>query len=97
MTVKIAIELDDSHREFAEKMVADGLYPSVSSVIQAGIEKMMSDSDEGPADALAGMADEIRRRMELPKDQWIPLEGDTLFSDIRALINAKKAEKQNGL
>lgn len=93
MTVKIAIELDDTHRAFAEKMVADGLYPSVSSVIQAGIEKMMSDSEEVPADAVAGMADEIRRRLELPRDQWIPLEGDSLFSDVRALIRAKKAGK----
>lgn len=89
MTVKIAIELDDTHREFAEKMVADGIYPSVSSVVQAGIEQMMQ-NDTTPADPLAGMADEIRRRMELPKDQWIPLEGDTMFDDIRALIRAKR-------
>ncbi len=96
MTVKIAIELDDTHREFADKMVADGFYPSVSSVIQAGIEQMMQ-NDATPTDALAGMADEIRRRMELPRDQWIPLEGDTLFGDLRALIRAKKAERQNEL
>ncbi|WP_426236968.1 hypothetical protein [Pararhizobium sp. DWP1-1-3] len=89
MTVKIAIELDETHREFAEKMVADGFYPSVSSVIQAGIEQMMQ-NDTVAADPLAGMADEIRRRMELPKDQWIPLEGDTMFDDIRALIRAKR-------
>jgi antitoxin ParD1/3/4 len=89
MTVKIAIELDDTHHKFAEKMVADGIYPSVSSVIQAGIEQMMQ-NDAVPAEPLAGMADEIRWRMELPKDQWIPLEGDTLFDDIRALIRAKQ-------
>lgn len=77
-------------------MVADGIYPSVSSVTQASIEQMMQ-NDVVPADALAGMANEIRRRMELPKDQWIPLEGETLFSDIRALVRAKKAERQNEL
>ncbi|CAN7506630.1 hypothetical protein LJR235_003450 [Pararhizobium sp. LjRoot235] len=96
MTVKISIELDESHREFAEKMVKDGVYPSISSVVQAGIEQMML-NDEVPADALAGMADEIRRRMELPKDQWIPLEGDRMFEEVRALIRQKKAEKQNGV
>ncbi|MFT2211154.1 hypothetical protein ACLJYM_04630 [Rhizobium giardinii] len=96
MTAKIAIELDDSHREFAEKIVKDGLYPSISSVVQAGIEQMMQ-NDDVPADALAGMADEIRRRMELPKDQWIPLEGDTMFEEVRALIRQKKLEKQNGI
>ncbi|KQY48432.1 hypothetical protein [Rhizobium sp. Root483D2] len=88
MTVKIHIELDDTHREFAEKMVADGIYPSVSSVIQAGIEHMMH-NDAVTADPLAGMADEINRRMELPKDQWIPWDGDTLFREIRSKIAEK--------
>ncbi|WP_428427738.1 hypothetical protein [Pararhizobium sp.] len=86
MTVKIAIELDDTHREFAEKMVADGIYPSVSSVIQAGIEQMMHND----ADPLAGMADEIRRRMELPKDQWISMQDDNVFDRVRARLAARK-------
>lgn len=89
MTVKIAIELDDSHREFAEKMVKDGVYPSISSVVQAGIEQMMQ-NDEVPADALAGMADEIHRRMELPKDQWISMQDDNVFDRIRARLAARK-------
>lgn len=89
MTVKIAIELDDSHREFAEKMVKDGVYPSISSVVQAGIEQMML-NDEVPADALTGMADEIRRRMELPKDQWISMQDDNVFDRIRARLAARK-------
>lgn len=88
MTVKIAIELDDTHREFAEKMVKDGLYPSISSVVQAGIEQMM-ENDAIPADALAGMADEIRSRMELPRDQWIPWDGDRLFDDVRSKLAEK--------
>jgi antitoxin ParD1/3/4 len=89
MTVKIAIELDESHREFAEKMVKDGLYPSISSVVQAGIEQMMQ-NDEIPADALAGMAEEIRRRMELPKDQWISMQDDNVFDRVRARLAARK-------
>lgn len=89
MTVKIAIELDETHREFAEKMVADGLYPSVSSVIQAGIEQMMQ-NDTITADPLAGMADEIRRRMELPKDQWISMRDDNVFDRVRARLAARK-------
>lgn len=88
MTVKITIELDDTHREFAEKMVADGSYPSVSSVVQAGIEQMMQ-NDTIPADPLAGMADEIRRRMELPKDQWIPWDGASLFDEVRSKLAEK--------
>ena len=88
MTVKISIELDDSHRAFAEKMVADGLYPSVSSVVQAGIEQMMQ-NETAPADALAGMADEIRRRMELPKDQWVVWDGEDIRSTIKRRLEAK--------
>jgi antitoxin ParD1/3/4 len=89
MTVKIHIELDDTHREFAEKMVADGIYPSVSSVIQAGIEHMMH-NDAVTADPLAGMADEINRRMELPKDQWISMQDDNVFDRVRARLAARK-------
>jgi antitoxin ParD1/3/4 len=89
MTVKISIELDDSHREFAEKMVKDGVYPSISSVVQAGIEQMMQ-NDEVPADALAEMADEIHRRMELPKEQWISMRDDNVFDRVRARLAARK-------
>lgn len=96
MTIKIAVELNDDHRAFAEKMVADGLYPSISSVVQAGIEQMML-NDAVPTDALAGMTDEIRRRIELPRDQWIASDKDTMFDDIRAMIRTKKAERSNDL
>lgn len=89
MTVKISIELDEDHRQFAEKMVKDGVYPSISSVVQAGIEKMMTD-DAVPADLSPDMADEIRRRMELPRDQWVPLKNDTMFDEIRAFIDDKR-------
>lgn len=92
MTVKISIELDDSQRAFAERLVENGTYPSISSVVQAGIDQMML-RDMPSGDPLAGWDDEIRRRMDTPRDQFIPLETDTLFADLRALIRAKKAEQ----
>ena len=87
MNVKTTITLSERYLQYAEKMVEDGSYPSISSVIEAGLEKMMHDvvSD----DPLTGMADEIRRRMELPKDQWIAMKDDDLFDRVRAGIAAR--------
>jgi antitoxin ParD1/3/4 len=84
MNVKTTITLSEAYLEYAEKMVADGIYPSVSSVIEAGLERMMQD-----ADPLAGMVAEIRRRMELPRDQWISMKEDDLFDRVRARIEQR--------
>jgi antitoxin ParD1/3/4 len=43
-------------------------------------------------DPLAGMADEIRRRMELPRDQWISMKDDNLFDRVKARIAARSKE-----
>jgi antitoxin ParD1/3/4 len=50
----------------------------------------MMQNDAVPADPLAGMADEIRRRMELPKDQWISMRDDNVFDRVRARLAARK-------
>ncbi len=91
MNVKTTITLPEHYLQYAEKMVEDGAYPSVSSVIEAGLERMMHD-DNSSTDPLAGMADEIRRRMELPRDQWISMKDDDLFDRVRARIRARSKE-----
>jgi antitoxin ParD1/3/4 len=63
------------------------MFPSVSSVFEAGIEKMMHDGDT--TDPLAGMADEIRRRMELPDDQWIRWDGPGITARVKEKLKAK--------
>ncbi|AYG65366.1 hypothetical protein CCGE531_04705 [Rhizobium sp. CCGE531] len=99
MNVKTEITLSEHHLRLAEKMVEEGAFSSISSLVEAAIEQIeqIRHHDDAPADAVSGMADEIRRRMELPQDQWIPLKGDTLFDDVRALIRKKMDEKQNGV
>jgi antitoxin ParD1/3/4 len=67
MNVKTTITLQEDYLRYAEKMVEEGVFPSISSVVEAGLARIMhGDILAGP---LAGMADEIRRRMELPRDQ----------------------------
>jgi antitoxin ParD1/3/4 len=87
MKVKTTITLPEHYLQYAEKMVEEGAYPSISSVIEAGLEKMMHEGD--PSDPLAGMADEIRRRMELPRDQWLPWDGPAMADRVKAKLRDK--------
>ena len=89
MSVKISIELPERQLEFAERKVREGAYASVSDVIAESLRDSMLAEREDAAggDPVAAMADEIRRRMELPDDQWIRMdENDTMFADLRAHI-----------
>ena len=87
MNVKTTIMLPEHYLRYAEKMVEDGVFPSVSSVVEAGLEKMMHGGET--TDPLAGMADEIRRRMELPRDQWIPWDGQNMAARVKEKPKAK--------
>lgn len=87
MTIKTTIALSEDHLRYAEKLVAEGQYPSISSVIEAGLEQMMAAESEH--DPVSAMADEINRRMELPRDQWISMEGDNVFDDVRRRLKER--------
>ncbi len=91
MNVKTTVTLSEDHLRYAEKLVEDGRYPSVSSVIEAGLDQMFANDPQ--ADPLAGMADEIRRRMELPRDQWISMDKDNVFDRVKARVMARRQEK----
>lgn len=88
MNVKTEITLTEDHLRYAERMVEEGAYPSVSSVVEAGLAQMML-QDETQVDPLPGMADEIRRRMELPRDQWLPWDGPAMAERVKARLRAK--------
>ncbi len=45
MTVKSSISLTDSQDAFARELVKQGKYPSVSAVLQQGLELLRSKSD----------------------------------------------------
>ena len=88
MNVKTEITLTEDHLRYAERMVEEGAYPSVSSVVEAGLAQMML-QDETLSDPLSGMADEIRRRMALPRDQWLPWDGREMAERVKARLRAK--------
>ncbi|MDM9626588.1 hypothetical protein QTL95_11820 [Rhizobium sp. S152] len=96
MNIKNAVTLSDEDLRYAEELVENGRFPSVSDVISAGLTRMRM-LDRVSEDPLAGMADEIRRRAELPEDQRIPFDGDTMFDEIRTLIRERKAAKVHGV
>jgi antitoxin ParD1/3/4 len=91
MNVKISIELPENQIEFAERKVREGAYVSISEVISESMrDTMLAEHDEADVDPLLGMKDEIRRRLELPDDQWIRMdENDTMFADLEARLKAK--------
>ena len=91
MKVKISIELPERHLEFAERLVREGHYASVSDLVQDHIrDLMLAQTDKPTNDPVMAMKDEIRRRLELPDDQWIRMdENDTMFTDLRARLKEK--------
>lgn len=75
MNVKISIELPENQIAFAERKVREGGYGSVSEVIAESMrDTMLSENDRTEVDPLLGWKDEIRRRLELPDDQWLSEE-----------------------
>ena len=87
MTIKTTIALSEDHLRYAEKLVENGQYPSVSSVIEAGIKQMIAAESE--QDPVSAMADEINRRMELPRDQWISMDDDNVFDDVKRRLKER--------
>lgn len=87
MTIKTTIALSKDHLRYAEKLVENGQYPSISSVIEAGLEQMMAATSE--QDPVSAMADEINRRMELPRDQWISMDDDNVFDDVKRRLKER--------
>lgn len=92
MTVKNMVTLSDEDLRFAEELVEDGRFPSVSDVVKEGLERMRM-LEQASNDPLAGMADEIRRRAELPEDQRIPWDGKAMAERLNERL-ARKFKKE---
>ena len=87
MTVKSTVSFTDTHHEFAQRKVKEGAFASVSSIVAAGIEQLMQDEVERNA-ALEAMQEGIRCRMELPREQWLAMDGtDSMFAKLREHLN----------
>ena len=81
MTIKMTVSLPDHVVHYAERLVQEGRYPSLDRVLAASVEDMMSSRQAGD-DPVSAMAEELRRRMELPEEEWIPWDGDAMIERI---------------
>lgn len=91
MNVKTEITLSEEYLRYAERMVEEGAYPSVSSVVEAGLAQMMLEK-EAPADAIAQMVDEVGRRVTLPREQWLPWDGNAMAERVKAKLVSRHQE-----
>ncbi len=87
MTIKSTVSFTQRHHDFAKSLVEEGVYASVSSVVAAGIERVMQDKEER-AMVLEGMKEAVNRRMNTPREEWVEVkEGDDLFEKARTRIH----------
>ena len=91
MNVKNTVTLSDRYLQYAERLVEDGQFPSVEKVIEAGIDSLIQADPvpAGPYDPLAGMTDEIRRRLQTPRDQFVPWDGEAMAQRVKERLDDK--------
>ncbi|TCR91315.1 ribbon-helix-helix domain-containing protein [Rhizobium sp. BK376] len=88
MNVKTTVSLSESTLRDAEELVRKGEYASLSDVLEEAARRLISERHDA-VDPLTGMADEIRRRMELPRDQFLPWDGPAMAERIKARLREK--------
>ena len=87
MTVKTTLSFTDRHHQFLAEKVGQGVFATQSAVVAAALEQMMQDEEERAA-ALLALEQEIRARMETPRDAFI--DQDDAFAAARASIEAAR-------
>ena len=87
MTVKTTLSFTDRHHQFLAEKVGQGVFTTQSAVVAAALEQMMQDEEERNV-ALQALAQEIRARMETPRDAFI--DQDDAFAAARASIEAAR-------
>jgi len=84
MTVKTSISLTDDQEAYARRLVDSGQYPSLSAVLQRGLDMLRQENElhEAELEALRTLID--RRR------QGTFVDLDTLKSDTLAMLERKR-------
>ena len=85
MTVKTTLSFTDRHHQFLSEKVGQGVFATQSAAVAAALEQLMQDEEERNV-ALQALAEEIRARMETPREAFIN-QGDA-FAAARASIEA---------
>ncbi|OQW57283.1 MAG: hypothetical protein A4S17_04785 [Proteobacteria bacterium HN_bin10] len=84
MTVKTSISLTDSQEAFARELVERGRYPSLSAVLQHGLELLRSETELEAAE-LAALRELLKQRR---RGAFVSIEKGRART--RAMIAAKK-------
>lgn len=93
MNVKTTISLPEDLMRYAEKMVEDGQFPSVDTVLAASLENMMIREDQAAVDEVLHVsAEELRRRLDTPIEETIAMDEDDLFDRVRARVAARERQ-----
>ena len=87
MTVKTTLSFTDRHHRFLSEKVGQGVFATQSAAVAAALEQMMQDEQERDV-ALSALAQEIRARMETPRDAFI--DQNDAFAAARASIEAAR-------
>ncbi|KPP88852.1 MAG: toxin-antitoxin system COG3609 family antidote component [Rhodobacteraceae bacterium HLUCCA08] len=87
MTVKTTLSFTDRHHRFLSEKVGQGVFATQSAAVAAALEQMMQDEEERNV-ALQALAQEIRARMETPRDAFI--DEEAAFATARAAIRAAR-------
>lgn len=85
MTVKTTLSFTDRHHRFLTEKVGAGVFASQSALVAAAIEQMIQDEEEREV-ALGAFADEIRSRLQMPRDAFV--DGDEVFAKARVRLAA---------
>ncbi|TCM55831.1 antitoxin ParD1/3/4 [Rhizobium sp. PP-F2F-G48] len=93
MNVKTTVTLPEDLMRYAEKMVEDGQFPSVDTVLAASLENMMIRQDQAAVDEVLHLnSEELRRRLDTPIEETIAMDEDDLFDRVRARIAARERQ-----
>lgn len=87
MTVKTTLSFTHRHHRFLSEKVGQGVFATQSAAVAAALEQMMQDEEERNV-ALQALAQEIRARMETPREAFIDQED--AFAAARASIEAAR-------
>jgi len=84
MSVKASVSITNQQESFARKLVEDGRFPSLSAVVQRGLELVREETELKDAE-LAALKTLIERRAE---GEFVTMEES--HRRVEAMIEAKK-------
>ncbi len=98
MTKPLTINLTDKARATAEKQAAEQGWESVEAYLEDIVVEHLMDVTFGTPDLEAepdpAFLAEIDRRLDTPRDQWIPWDGQALLAEIREHRAQKSAQQK---